>query len=251
MAQQALGAGMIVPRKRVLFGLLDADGWAWAGVKAAVVARDHHHAARLHPRSGVLPHGQPDRGARGARLVADQLLPTRERDAAVPGARWVRRPLACVAARAVAAGGTHRWHRAAAGDEAPVRGRHGRDDGPDVGLRREYGRGRQLRYMVRGTAVARAPLRRIGRARHGQRVRDRRLRRVRRADDHGVRADPERPDRRARGVAARPRSPHAYGGRRRSGGDGRAGRDPARRWDGPGRPRRLDVEEQVRRAAGT
>ena len=35
MAQQALGAGMIVPRKRVLFGLLDADGWTWAGVKAA------------------------------------------------------------------------------------------------------------------------------------------------------------------------------------------------------------------------
>ena len=30
MAQQALGAGMIVPRKRALFGLLDADGWAWA-----------------------------------------------------------------------------------------------------------------------------------------------------------------------------------------------------------------------------
>lgn len=36
MAQQALGPGMIVPRKRALFGLLDADGWAWAGVKAAI-----------------------------------------------------------------------------------------------------------------------------------------------------------------------------------------------------------------------
>jgi hypothetical protein len=34
MAQRALGAGMIVPRKRAMFGLLDADGWAWAGVKA-------------------------------------------------------------------------------------------------------------------------------------------------------------------------------------------------------------------------
>ncbi len=34
MAQRALGAGMIVPRKRALFGLLDADGWAWAGIKA-------------------------------------------------------------------------------------------------------------------------------------------------------------------------------------------------------------------------
>ena len=34
MAQQALGTGMIVPRKRAMFGLLDADGWAWAGIKA-------------------------------------------------------------------------------------------------------------------------------------------------------------------------------------------------------------------------
>jgi len=36
MAQQALTAGRTVPRKRVFFGLLDADGWAWASVKAAV-----------------------------------------------------------------------------------------------------------------------------------------------------------------------------------------------------------------------
>jgi hypothetical protein len=34
MAQRALGAGMIVPRRRAMLGLLDADGWAWAGVKA-------------------------------------------------------------------------------------------------------------------------------------------------------------------------------------------------------------------------
>jgi N-acetylneuraminic acid mutarotase len=36
MAQQALGTGMIVPRRRVLFGLLDSDSWAWATVKAFV-----------------------------------------------------------------------------------------------------------------------------------------------------------------------------------------------------------------------
>ena len=36
MAQQALGAGMTVPRRRALFGLLDADGWGWASVKAFV-----------------------------------------------------------------------------------------------------------------------------------------------------------------------------------------------------------------------
>ena len=34
MAQQALGAGTVLPRKRALFGLLDQDGWAWASVKA-------------------------------------------------------------------------------------------------------------------------------------------------------------------------------------------------------------------------
>jgi N-acetylneuraminic acid mutarotase len=36
MAQQALGAGRPVPRKRVLGGLFDADGWAWAGIKAGI-----------------------------------------------------------------------------------------------------------------------------------------------------------------------------------------------------------------------
>jgi len=36
MAQQALGAGMSVPRRRAVFGLFDADGWAWASIKAFV-----------------------------------------------------------------------------------------------------------------------------------------------------------------------------------------------------------------------
>jgi hypothetical protein len=34
MAQQALGPGTVLPRRRAMFGLLDADGWAWASVKA-------------------------------------------------------------------------------------------------------------------------------------------------------------------------------------------------------------------------
>ncbi len=33
-ARPALGPGMVVPRRRVLFGLLDADSWAWASLKA-------------------------------------------------------------------------------------------------------------------------------------------------------------------------------------------------------------------------
>jgi hypothetical protein len=36
MAQQALGPGTAVPRRRALFGLLDADGWGWASIKAFV-----------------------------------------------------------------------------------------------------------------------------------------------------------------------------------------------------------------------
>jgi hypothetical protein len=35
-APATLGPGGTVPKKRALFGLLDADGWAWAGVKSAV-----------------------------------------------------------------------------------------------------------------------------------------------------------------------------------------------------------------------
>lgn len=34
MAQPALGAGTAVPRRRALFGLLDAEGWGWASIKA-------------------------------------------------------------------------------------------------------------------------------------------------------------------------------------------------------------------------
>jgi Kelch motif len=36
MAQRALPAGTTVSRRRAMFGLLDADGWAWASVKAGI-----------------------------------------------------------------------------------------------------------------------------------------------------------------------------------------------------------------------
>jgi Kelch motif protein len=32
----ALGPGLVVPKRRAFFGLLDADGWSWAGLKAFV-----------------------------------------------------------------------------------------------------------------------------------------------------------------------------------------------------------------------
>src|SRR5215210_7339397 len=34
MATQALGAGPLPRRRRAFFGLLDADGWGWASLKA-------------------------------------------------------------------------------------------------------------------------------------------------------------------------------------------------------------------------
>ena len=36
VTRPALGPGLVVPKRRALFGLLDADGWAWAGIKAFV-----------------------------------------------------------------------------------------------------------------------------------------------------------------------------------------------------------------------
>ena len=32
----ALGPGLVVPKRRALFGLLDADGWGWASIKAFI-----------------------------------------------------------------------------------------------------------------------------------------------------------------------------------------------------------------------
>jgi len=54
MAQQALGPGTAVPRRRALFGLLDADGWGWASVKAFVwLIFDSCH-------SGTITRGAPE-----------------------------------------------------------------------------------------------------------------------------------------------------------------------------------------------
>ena len=80
MAQQALGPGTVLPRRRALFGLLDADGWALGVGQGVRLARHHHPHARLPARPGLLPDGRADRRPRRPRLVADQPLPADQRD---------------------------------------------------------------------------------------------------------------------------------------------------------------------------
>jgi hypothetical protein len=86
---QQLGPGSTVARKRALFGLLDADGWAWASVKAAV------WLVIIILMLGYIP----DRAYyltvnRTVELGADQLLRPGQRVAPVPGAGRGRRALA-------------------------------------------------------------------------------------------------------------------------------------------------------------
>ena len=97
-------AGTPIRRRRALFGLLDADGWAWAGGQGGDLVRPDHPAARLHPRPGLLLHGQPDDRRRPPGLVAGQLLPGREQDPALSRPRSARSiPWEAVAGRALAA----------------------------------------------------------------------------------------------------------------------------------------------------
>ena len=58
-------------------GCSTASGWGWASLKAAFwfILIDLH--ARLHPRPGLLLHGQPDDRPRHPRLEPGQLLPAR------------------------------------------------------------------------------------------------------------------------------------------------------------------------------
>ena len=90
--------GAIVPRKRALFGLLDADGWAWAAVKAGVWLVIIILMLGYIPDRAYYLDRQPDGRARRPGLVADQLLRARQRDPALSGAGRGRRALARLAA---------------------------------------------------------------------------------------------------------------------------------------------------------
>ena len=101
MAQRALGAGMIVPRKRALFGLLDADGWAWAERQGLRLARSSSSCC-----SGYIPdrayyltvNRTVDLGVLAWSPI--NLCPPDQRDPAVPGAGRGDHAVARVAGRA-------------------------------------------------------------------------------------------------------------------------------------------------------
>ena len=228
---------MIVPRKRALFGLLDADGWAWAGVKAFV------WLVIIILMLGYIPdrayYLTVNRTVDLGVLVWSPInfCSARERDAAVPGAGRRHRAVARVAGRAGAARAADRRRRRPARDEDPVHRRLGRDDRAVDRVRRARLSGdRQLRHVGGGPAAARAAVRCERRAGVRHHLRDRRLRRGRRPDDDRLLADPEPADRRARRVEDRARRAGPAGGARRGRRRGGARRAPAHRRRGPDGP---------------
>ena len=138
MAQQALGPGATVPRRRVLFGLLDADGWAWAGLKAVfwliviifmlgyLPDRAYYFTVNRTVDLGLLP------GRRSTSVRRCQ------REPAVPGAGRRARPWhpSDRAREPLPAGAAHRRRRGPGRREHPVHRRHRRQDRPVDGVRR-------------------------------------------------------------------------------------------------------------------
>ena len=250
MAQQALGAGTDVPRKRALFGLLDADGWAWASVKAFVwLVIIILMLGYIPDRAYYLTVGRTvDLGV----LVWSPInLCPRQRDAAVSGAASARSsPWHAVADRAGAArsrGPTARVIQV--GHQDPVHRRLGRHDRPVDRLRRPDGR--RPATSTSGPRARRCPSRAPTPASSpwpgsiyviGGRDADRR------PDDDGLRPHPRsaRPASSASGTPADgawscPR--HAAG----AAGGRRARRAAAHRRRGRRRPGRDDLEERARR----
>ena len=194
------------PRKRALFGLLDADGWAWAAVKAFAWLVIIILMLGYLPGPGLLPDRRPDGRPGRPRLVADQPLPADERDPAVPGAGRRVIPWQPSPAELTLPAAAHRRRAPPGRDEDPVHRRHRRDDRPVDGLRRPDRRDRQLRQVGRGPDAPRAARRRERRVRGRQHLRHRRPRRLGRPDDDRLRAEPRQPDRRARATGRRPRT---------------------------------------------
>ena len=142
MAQTTLPATrpQPAPRKRVFFGLFDADGWSWASVKAIfwfvlmimllgyLPDRAYYFTVQQTVDLGLLA------------LVADQLLPAVQRPPAVPGAGRRHAAVAAVAARDPAAGRSRRRRRGRGRPDVPVRRWHRRQGGGPGRLLRQGGR---------------------------------------------------------------------------------------------------------------
>ena len=178
-------------RRRAFFGLFDADGWALGLGQGDLLVRRDDHAARLPAGPRVLLHRPEDRGPRPPAVVADQLLPARERDPAVSRAGRRDAPVAarrpprssCPAAAPTAPRGVVGQVYLYAG------GSDGTAPKADVYFTRAVGIG-NLDKWTGGPAAARGPG--IGRERrHRQHdVRHRRLRARRQAHRHGLQHDP-------------------------------------------------------------
>ena len=191
MAQQALTAGMTVPRKRALFGLLDADGWALGVGQGRRLVGRHHHDARLHPGPGVLLHGRPDRRPGRHRLVADQPLPARRTRRCRARRRSARSCRGSPRRRSWPCRRADRRLRVQVGTRLLyIGGTDGTTAQSTVYVATTTGH-RQLRGWTPGPAL---PAPRTDAAvvvRRRQDLRDRRHGRRRRADDRPLRADPD------------------------------------------------------------
>ena len=218
MAQRALGAGTVVPRKRALFGLLDARRLG-VGVGQGVRLADLHHLhPRLPARPGVLPDGQPHGRPRRPGLVADQPLPADERVAALPGAGRRGDPVQNSPAElALPAPRTDGSVLQVGTQILYIGGTDGKTAQSTVYVAKTVGTGNFDKW-TEGPALPDAARRRQRRLCRRQHLRHRWHRCLRRADRQGLRAEPRQPDRRARPVGDRrhPQAPRGSRRRRRS-----------------------------------
>ena len=119
-------------RRRAFFGLFDADGWSWASVKAIFWFVVMIMLLGYLPDRAYYFTVQQTVDLGPAALVADQLLPAGQRDAALPRAERRDAAVASVAARDPAPGRAHRRRRRGGRARLPLRrrqrrqGRHGR-----------------------------------------------------------------------------------------------------------------------------
>ena len=174
MAQRALGAGTSVPRRRALFGLLDADGWGWASVKAFVwLIIIIFILGYLPDRAYYLTVGRTvDLGVLVWSPV--NLCPPTNETLPCPAPAGAVDPVGAVADRARAARGADRRRGPPGRHADPVHRRLRRQDRAVDGLRRPDGRHRELRQVGGGPGAARAAGRRERRLRRRQHLRHRR-----------------------------------------------------------------------------
>ncbi len=158
MAAQALGPGTTTVRRRAFFGLLDAGGWAWATLKAGFWFVAIIMMMAYMPGPGPVRHRAADDRARRPppdlqqepRRHADQPLPARRRDPALPGPGRRGPAVAAEPAGARPPGGAHgRRDRGGRPRDAPRR-RLGREGRPGQRLRDGHPAGRQHRRLDRG-----------------------------------------------------------------------------------------------------